>query len=482
MACTVRTTITPRRRHTGAAPRLASMSESATITEAAPVQGTGWIRDRLRKKNDDDWERPAPTREQLRRDVLGTAVVLLIAALTLEISRGFGVMGGEDRPLWLQHLVLALMVAPLAVRRRFPVTVLLVSSALFLGLAMYMPVLASQLTFQAAYFASIYTGVAWARDRRLLRLALAAVIAAMALWLILSFTVSNAYDSIIDVFREEDDTHRGLLPPLVSYALYSFLINAAYFGGAILFGLTSWRSAHQREQLAAQAEKLRRQSEDLAHQAVVNERLRIARELHDVVAHHIAVIGVHAGAARRVMEKKPETAAGALQTIEDSSREAVEEMRSLLGVLRASDEAAPTGNQRRPEPGLAELDELVAEHQANGLRVSFTRVEDVPGALGTVPGPLALSIYRTVQESLANTRRHSTAASAVVALRTGLTDGVRWVEVETVDDGAPRPGGRPGSGFGLRGIRERAALHGGTAEIGPRSGDGWRVRVRFTQR
>ncbi|MBP3035409.1 sensor histidine kinase [Arthrobacter sp. zg-ZUI100] len=447
------------------------------------------FQDRIQQKVSDDWERPAPTREQLRRDVIGTAVVILIGAIALESSRGFGAMGGEDRPVWLQHLVLALMILPLALRRRFPVTVLLVSSALFLGLSMYMPALSVQVVFQGAYFAAIYAGVAWARNRRLLRLALLLVITGMALWLLLSFTVSNAYDSFMeDLFetQEDDPTARGLLPPMVSYAIYSALINAAYFGGAIIFGLTSWRSAHQREQLAHQAEQLKAQSAELAHQAVVNERLRIARELHDVVAHHIAVIGVHAGAARRVLVKKPETTATALQTIEESSRQAVEEMRSLLGVLRASDEGEPGtgdgGTHRRPEPGLAELDALVAEHRANGLQVSFSRIEDSPGALDSVSAPLALSIYRTVQESLANVRRHSTAGAAVVTLRTGTTGNVRWLEVETVDDGRPRPGSTSGSGFGLRGIRERAALHGGVAEIGPRAGGGWRVRVRFTQR
>ncbi|MET4061740.1 signal transduction histidine kinase [Arthrobacter sp. UYP6] len=434
--------------------------------------------------NDDEWERPAPTRDQLRRDVVGTAVVILIAAIALEASRGFGAMGGEEQPIWLQHLLLALMVAPLALRRRFPVTVLLTSSALFLVLSMVMPALGGQLAFQGAYFASIYSGVAWARERRLLRLSLVVVIGAMALWLVLSLTVSNAYDSFIESVLGDDETHHGLLSPLVSYAFYSFLVNAAFFGGAIQFGLTSWRSAHQREQLAGQAEQLRAQAAELAHQAVVTERLRIARELHDVVAHHIAVIGVHAGAARRVLEKKPEAAAGALQTIEDSSREAVEEMRALLGVLRAGDDADPAGDSahRRPEPGLADLDSLVAEHRTNGLRVAFTRVEDLPGAFDTISAPLALSVYRTVQESLSNVSRHSTARSAVVALRTGYADGVRWLEMETVDDGAPRADGRPGSGFGLRGIRERAALHGGTAEIGPRADGGWRVRVRFAQR
>ncbi|MCC9197085.1 histidine kinase [Arthrobacter sp. zg-Y820] len=436
---------------------------------------------RLPWQTGEDWERPGPTREQLRRDVLGAALVLLISAVALESSRGFGAMSGDDRPFWVQHLVMALMVLPLAVRRRFPITVLLVASGLFLGLSMYMPGLGAQLGFQAAYFAAIYAAVAWSRNRRLLNLALVLVIAAMALWLLLTFTVSQSYDAFLQEIQEQNDSHDGLMSPMVSYAVYTVLLNAAYFGGAILFGRTSWRSALQREQLSQQAEQLKIQSAVLAHQAVVNERLRIARELHDVVAHHIAVIGVHAGAARRVLAKKPETTAAALQTIEESSREAVDEMRSLLGVLRASDEGEPAndgGIHRRPEPGLAELDGLVAEHRANGLKVSFSRVEDLPGALDSVSAPLSLSIYRTVQESLANVRRHSTAGAAVVALRTGSSGDARWLEVETVDDGRPRSGAASGSGFGLRGIRERAALHGGTAEIGPRTGGGWRVRVR----
>ena len=465
------------------------MIETAEPPSARPVRSVfraGWILDRLPEKTLDGWERPVPGRRGLRRDVTGTAVVLLLGAVALETSRGFGAMGGDDRPFWLQHLVLALMVLPLALRRRFPIAVLLVSSALFVCLSLAMPNLGSQLAFQAAYFASMYSAVAWARDRRLLRLALVLVIAAMALWILLSFTVSRAYDPFIQEVMTGDDTHRGILPPLASYAVYSFLVNSAYFGGAILFGRASWRSAHQREQLARQAQQLREQSARLAHQAVVNERLRIARELHDVVAHHIAVIGVHAGAARRVLEKKPEQTAGALQTIEEASRQAVEEMRSLLGVLRSSDEAEPRdddgGGHRRPEPGLGEIAALVEEQAANGLRVRYSQVEDFAGALDLVSAPLALSVYRTVQESLTNVRRHSMAGSAVVALRTGSTDGTRWVEVETVDDGSPRPVQTTGSGFGLRGIRERAALHGGTAEIGPRDGGGWRVRVRFTQR
>ncbi|MCC9204139.1 sensor histidine kinase [Arthrobacter sp. zg-Y769] len=441
---------------------------------------------RLPWRTGEDWERPGPTRDQQRHDLIGTIILLLVSAFILEVSRGIGALAGETQPAWFQHLAMALIILPLVVRRRYPVAVMLVCSAAFLGLGLLVPMVATQMTFQAAYFASLYTAVAWAKDRRMLWLGTTVVIAVMALWVILSFTVSNAYDGMLERVMEGDDSYRGFLPPLVSLALYNLAINAAFFGGAIMFGMSAWRSAHQRELLIKQSAQLEVQATELARQAVLDERLRIARELHDVVAHHIAVIGVQAGAARRVLEKKPEATAGALQTIEASSREAVEQMRSLLGVLRAGEEPGAEsdgGARRAPEPGLADLPALVAEHEQLGLSVSFHRSGDVPGALDRVPAPMGLSIYRTVQESLANVRRHSTAGAAVVALRTGTTGaGQAWVEVETVDDGRPRTGSTAGSGFGIRGIRERADLHGGTAEIGPRSGGGWRVRVRFPVR
>ncbi|WP_146360511.1 sensor histidine kinase [Arthrobacter yangruifuii] len=439
-------------------------------------------RTRLPWRTGEDWERPAPTRAQQRHDVVGALVLLLVSALLLEVSRGIGALAGETRPIWFQHLALAGIILPLVVRRRYPVAVMLVCSAAFLGLSLLVPSVAVQTTFQAAYFASLYTAVAWAKDRRMLWLGTTVVIAVMALWVIFSFTVSSSYDSMLDRIMEGDDTHRGFLPPLVSLALYNLAINAAYFGGAIMFGMNAWRSAHQRELLVRQSAQLESQATELARQAVLDERLRIARELHDVVAHHISVIGVQAGAARRVLEKKPQAAAEALQSIEASSREAVEQMRSLLGVLRAgeaTDPEADGGVQRTPEPGLADLADLVQKQP--GLSVSFHR--DVSEVLDRVPAPLGLSIYRTVQESLANVRRHSTAGSAVVALRTGTSAaGTGWVEVETVDNGRPRTGSTAGSGFGIRGIRERADLHGGSADIGPRAGGGWRVRVRFPVR
>ncbi|WP_159803443.1 sensor histidine kinase [Arthrobacter zhaoguopingii] len=427
------------------------------------------------------WERPGPTPDQQRADVIGVLIFFLVSAVALELSRGAGAMADERSPIWLQHAVLALMILPLVLRRRFPVAVMLAMSALFIALGLWIPALSLQLSFQMAYFASLYSAVAWAKDRRVLWLGTTVVVVAMALWLILALTVSSTFDGLIESIEEGDETSKGILDPLTSIALYNSIVNIAYFGGAILVGLSSRRNALQRAQLAEQAGRITRQSAELARRAVIEERLRIARELHDVVAHHVSVIGVQAGAARRVLNRKPEAAAEALRTIEQVSRQAVTDMRGLLGVLRSGtfDEDPKENEGRHPEPGLADLDALAQSQRAFGLEVDFARIEDVSGALEEVSAPLALSVYRTAQESLTNIRRHSTASAAVLTLRTGRSGEQRWVELETVDNGRPLRHAEPGSGYGLQGVRERVALHRGTAEIGPRSDGGWRVRARF---
>ncbi|GAA1131091.1 sensor histidine kinase [Arthrobacter flavus] len=431
--------------------------------------------------HDNNWERPGPTKDELRRDVIGVVIFALVSAFALELTRGFGMLEEDNHPVWVQHGVLALMIVPLVLRRKYPVLVMLVMSALFIGLSLLSPLVSLQLSYQVAYFASLYSAIAWARDRRMLWLGIVVVVAAMTLWLILALTVANTFDGVLAQSDDNPDFVGGILDPLASVALYNFLVNFAYFGGAILAGMTSWRNALQRTQLAEQAAKITRQADELARRAVVEERLRIARELHDVVAHHVSVIGVQAGAARRVIDKRPEVAVESLRTIEQASRQAVTDMRNLLGVLRSeSTDLGDTGDGgRRPEPGLDDLEGLARQHRELGLTVKFGTVEDIPGALATVSAPLALSLFRTAQESLTNVQRHSTAGAAVMTLRTGLVGDQRWVELETVDNGMPRAKSEPGSGFGLQGIRERVALHRGTAEIGPRSEGGWRVRARF---
>ena len=230
------------------------------------------------------------------------------------------------------------------------------------------------------------------------------------------------------------------------------------------------RSLRERErELADRAAELQREREENARQAVFAERVRIARELHDVVAHHVSVMGVQAGAARRVMERQPDKAAEALSSIEASSRQAVVELHRLLGFLRRAGEA----DELAPQPGLAQLDDLVAQAARGELTVDLS-IEGDPRPLSPT---LEVSAYRVIQEALTNTRKHSAGATATVRVCYGPST----LEVEVLDDGAGRRRRPPGSdgGHGLIGMRERATLHGGHLRAGPRPEGGFAVHATF---
>ncbi|MGQ1839765.1 sensor histidine kinase [Kocuria turfanensis] len=434
-----------------------------------PERFTAWLND----PEDPFWERPAPTPAQRRNDILGTAAFLAVALFSAVLMHSYVGVPETEEP-WLMYLGVSALILPLAVRRRFPVGVLLVSSVLFFAFYYISIAAAFLLAYQVAYFAALYAAVAWARDRAAMLTALSAVIGCMALWLVVELTITQAYAEIVQAQEPVD----GPLPQVLAVQLHAGLVNVVYFGGAVLAGRASWRSALQRHRLAGQAERIRQQSAEIARRAVVDERMRIARELHDVVAHHVSVIGIQAGAARKVLDRDPAAAAAALRTVEESSRTAVGEMRQLLGVLRAEDENGDAPAGRRPDPGLADIAALAHRHAENGLAVDVRTVEAVPGDLGRVPAGLGLSLFRCAQESLSNVIRHSTATTASLVLRTGRGPDGPWIELEVLDGGSPRSG-TAGTGFGLQGLRERVRLHGGEAEIGPRSGRaGWRVRAR----
>jgi len=211
-----------------------------------------------------------------------------------------------------------------------------------------------------------------------------------------------------------------------------------------------------------------RDREVATREAVAAERAAIARELHDVVAHHMSVMVVQAGAARAVGATDPAATAEALRQIEASGRTGLAEMRRLLEVLKAEED----GNGRAPQPGLARLGELLDAMRASGLPVEAV-VEATPRALS--PG-VDLSAYRIVQEALTNSLRHAGGASARVVVRYEPDA----LELEIADDG-PGPPQDPGAsgGHGLIGMRERVQLFGGELEAGPRQGGGFLVRARL---
>lgn len=207
-----------------------------------------------------------------------------------------------------------------------------------------------------------------------------------------------------------------------------------------------------------------------ADRAVADERRRIARELHDIVAHHITTMQLMAGGARANLDRDPEVVRDALITLEGSGRMALREMRQLLDVLRAGDEVeeAPT----EPQPGVGDLERIVAESCRAGLPAEL----DVRGAERPLPPSVGLTVFRIVQEALTNARKYAGRARAWVRLT--YEEGA--VAVEVTDDGdGGGTGFGSGSGYGLVGMRERVVLHGGTLETGPRDEGGYRVSARL---
>ncbi|MGA9746549.1 MAG: sensor histidine kinase [Nocardioides sp.] len=411
---------------------------------------------------EDDWQRPQPTPAQLRQDVVVGLVLVLSSVLMVELLRSTpAVEEISGRTLeafaWGGGAVL-----PLVLRRRFPISVMVLCSLAFYGAGERVASVSYSVVIQIALFASIYTAWAWSNRRRALNVTSALVVLGMFVWLV-QLIVTSPVPPMADA--------PGFMRPAVAIAVITIAVNIVYFFGAMAWGLAARRSAHRRELLEEQAADLRAERDLSARRAVADERLRIARDLHDVVAHHVTGIGVQAAAARHVLDRDPGSSREALAAIEGSSRRAVQEMHQLVGLLR--DDQADSGAQ----PSLTGLRDLVAALGDDGPEVDYREVGD-PFAVTPAVGTTA---YRTVQEALTNVRRHSTARQAEVVLRYLDHPGTGpALEVEVLDDGSPRAttlGDRPG--FGLTGVRERVGLHGGECEIGPRPDGGFRVRVRL---
>ncbi|MFC4910303.1 sensor histidine kinase [Actinomadura gamaensis] len=257
-----------------------------------------------------------------------------------------------------------------------------------------------------------------------------------------------------------------------------FPIQRPGFSGAMfalawaLVGLVTGELLRMRAQRSAAAERSRA---ELERRQASEERLRMARELHDVLAHNVSMINVRAGVALHLLDDDPEEARAALAAIKEASKEVLTEMRSVIGALRQQDESAP----RSPTAGLARLDGLAARARAAGLRVEA----ETTGAVRPLPAALDLAAYRIVQESLTNAARHGGAGPVTVRVR--VSYGERELTVRVEDDGRgaappsdpPDPDAPPSGGSGLRGMRERAAALGGSFRAGPRPGGGFRVEA-----
>jgi signal transduction histidine kinase len=336
-----------------------------------------------------------------------------------------------------------LLAGPVAVRRKIPVTAFVIGQA-----AALTQIVTNHLTGAVlAVFVLLYTVAAY-RPRR---------ISVTALCVSLATTGAAGL----------------IFWPLPSGLQLSARLTLAgvMFGGSVL---TAWvlgdSMRYRRGYYAAledRAARLEAERDAQSKVAAAAERARIARELHDVIAHHVSVMVVQADGAAYALRSSPQTAETALHAISRTGRQALNEMRSLLGVLRTDGDRA----QLAPVPGLGELRELLDQARAAGLAVSYT----LSGAPRDLPEGAELAAYRVVQESLTNTRKHAgLAASAAVTLRyepDGLT-------VQVTDDGLASS--TPGSGgHGLAGMRERIEMYGGTVQAGPLEGGGFGVVARL---
>lgn len=254
---------------------------------------------------------------------------------------------------------------------------------------------------------------------------------------------------------------------------YSDLVSTVIlFTVAFVIGDNLQRRRQAVADLAERAERAERERDLLARERVQAERTRIARELHDVVAHSLSVMVIQAGAARRQLDRRehPQQAMRALTNIEATGREAMNEMRRVLGVLRSDAPDEGDDAELEPQPSLDDIGALIA---ASPDVPVLLRTE---GPLDHLPAGIEVSVYRVVQEALTNVRRHAGGVSRVeVLLRRDASD----LTVEVNDDGYGAPLGPHESGYGLVGMRERVAAFGGDLLVGPRPGGGWRVRARF---
>lgn len=344
-------------------------------------------------------------------------------------------------PLWAEYALTVVLFLPLLWRRRYPLTVLVVVGAVFV--VYRLAEVAEFSSSSIALFLALFTAGALsehpARD-----------------W-VRGGTVAVSM-VLVAVQLSGDQEYIGL--DLFLLVGYSVALNVAFFVAGWLLGDAQRTRRRNEAELARRAEELAAEREDRARRAVLDERVRIARELHDVVAHHVSVMGVQAAGARRVLESDPHRAVDALSAVEHSGRAAVGELQRLVGFLRQDD----TPSDAHPQPTLDDLDRLVA---TAGLSARLQWI----GRVRPVPSSVSLSAYRIVQEALTNVLKHAGDVPTTVVVTFTTTT----LQIEVRNRRGLADGSGNGSGRGLLGMRERVAMLGGRFEHGVADGGGYRV-------
>jgi signal transduction histidine kinase len=382
-----------------------------------------------------------PLREWLRGHPMWADVLLAVGVLAIWLPAYTSAdLPGTRGPLWLDLLLSAVGVLPVAVRRASPwASVLLLAGLLVLVSVLGRVPGAETLSFLVV----AYTAAA------LLPLAQAAVATGVLAVAVVAALLSD-----------------GVEDPFSVWFSNTLILAICFSVGRTVQTRRAYTTALEDRARTAEANR-----EAAAREAVLDERRRIARELHDVVAHHISVMGVLATGARRTLYRDPGTADEALRTIEDTGRATLREMRRLLDVLRTERDLpdAPV----EPQPGVAGLEALVAQVREAGVPVTLT----VTGPAPALDPGVDLTVYRIAQEALTNTLKHAGRATAEVCLRFAGDH----LELVVSDDGrGPRPvDDTPVDGHGLVGMRERVSLYGGRLHTGARAAGGFVVRAQI---
>jgi signal transduction histidine kinase len=340
-------------------------------------------------------------------------------------------------PWWLLALLPLLLGVPLVLRRRAPLQMWLAIWAVVALLSLLGENSLRGLAFTFVLFAAAYSLGAHASLRR----------AVVGLIVVAPVVVAISHHGRLGLAFAQDGGKKAVVLSLLQLVAF-------WLAGVFV------HARRQAVSMAARSAALERQAE----QATGAERARIAREMHDIVAHHLSVIVLQAAGARA----SGKSAEATLEKIENSARQALSETRRLLGVLRDPDEEIGLA----PQPGIGDLAALATSVQAAGLPVHLV----IDGDLAALPATVDVSVYRIVQEALTNVLKHAGPARADVTIGCGLDA----VTIEVTDDGTEESGHQaPGGGHGLAGMRERAAVFGGELAAGPRPGGGYAVRARM---
>jgi signal transduction histidine kinase len=379
-----------------------------------------------------------------------TGAALLWTAMAVDLATR-PLAAGQSASTPAAYLWAAMIAGPFAIHRRFPMVAIVVSGLALIGYA-----LGRYSAFPGyATFALVFAVALHAGRRQALVVYLAGVAGLVVALLLQPAGVATASSWISTLLT----------------------VTVAWLAGENLKARRARRrheldEAHrQAEQRADEARRLIQQQAEEERRAISAERLRIARDLHDIVSHSMSVIAVQAGAAHHVIDERPQVARAALGSIEVTARQGLVEMRRMLGVLRSEDDTtdnAPT----TPAAGLRDVERLISQFRSTGLQLEVRDLDHT----ADLPPALDISAYRIIQEGLTNALRHGGPVAHLDVQRSPTQ-----LRIEIRDDGRP-PGSAPstpGSGHGLTGIRERAALFDGTVLAEPEPGGGFRLTVQL---